>query len=270
LENSEEFAEFIRKHNPSAEALAIVQNEIQAEIKHGLLMIQKATNIAIQKVKDDAKADSKVEPTQAKRRGQSKGAARSSQVKRSLRNSAIKEGKSNPVERRQSDRKRNLEKNDVNNLLSQELEEKAIVSAVKAIETTSTRVFDDNIPEGIVRVHVFSVAGMESPHAFDVFEVKPKSKGATKKCKVGRSAGDDFKKFGISLPKDLEISQKHGVLTSIKKDNTFEFFFEDQGSSNGTFDDAEGVHLEKFVPYKLKNGMQLRMGQSYLQFNFSS
>jgi FHA domain len=269
LENNDEFAEFLRKHNPSAEILALAQKEIQAEVKFGLSMMQKVVNIAIQKVKDDAKVGGNVEPTQTKSRASSKGATRTSKVKRSLRNSALKEQNSNQtVERRQSERKRNLEKNDVNNLLSQELEEKAIVSAVKATET-KTQLFDEFIPEGVVRVRVFSALGMESPHAGDVFDVEPKSKGAAKKCKVGRSGGEDFKKFGVSLPKDLEVSQKHGVLTRSKSKNTIEYFFEDQGSSNGTFDDEEGIRLESNVPYKLTNGMQLRMGQCYLQFNFS-
>lgn len=276
LENNDEFAEFLRKNNPTAESFAQTQKEIQAEIKYGLSMIQKAANMAIQKVSRDAKAA-------VKGQAQSKGATRNSRVKRSLRNSSINEGNlGQTVERRRSERKRNHEKNDIDNDLSQELEEKAIVTAVKKIEKsifsavhtfeTSTRLLDQytDIPEGKVRVQVFSATGMVSPHLGEVFEVEPKTKGAGKKCKIGRSNGEEYKKFGIPLPKDLEISQKHGVLSRSKNKNEIEYFFEDHGSSNGTFDDNEGVRLEEFVPYKLKNGTQLRMGQCSLQFTFSS
>ena len=78
---------------------------------------------------------------------------------------------------------------------------------------------------------------------------------------IGRSTGKRFKKTGVSLYKDSEVSTTHGKIHVIKND----LCFSDLGSTNGSF--LNGQALEARKSYVIHDGDVLKLGQSY--FNIS-
>ena len=76
---------------------------------------------------------------------------------------------------------------------------------------------------------------------------------------IGRSTGKRFKKSGVSLFKDSEVSTTHGKIHIVKGD----LCFSDLGSTNGSF--LNGGALEARHPYVINNGDVLKLGQSHLK-----
>jgi FHA domain len=274
FENNPEFEEFIKKNNPTNETLLSIQKALKSEIDYGFGMTTMAFEWSLRKVRSEPNgAKRPVRSDDAENRVPSKADAKITHGKRSIRNSVIKPGKTpGTIIRQPTGQKRVVHKNEINTILSQELEEKATVSTANQQEI-SNHVFDDavdpsKIPKGKVRIEVLSDVSGESPHVGEVRLVEPKA-NMSQRCKIGRGIGKEYSEFGFSLHKDLEVSTKHGFLTrAIKSKNVYEYLFVDVGSSNGTYDVENNVRLEKNVPYKLQNGMKLLMGKSTLQFHF--
>ena len=78
---------------------------------------------------------------------------------------------------------------------------------------------------------------------------------------IGRSTGKRFKKTGVSLYKDSEVSTTHGKIHVIKND----LCFSDLGSTNGSF--LNGQALEARKSYVIHDGDVLKLGQSYLNIS---
>lgn len=258
LDNNPEFVQYMQTQNPTNAMLEYIRTQIQPEIDHGYEMFMKATIQCIQKVKDDAATGRLLDDVE--NQDVPATAAKTTRGKRSLRISAVKPAAPDTVHRAE----RVSKILDPANVLTN-----TIVPNQSSIATTAGESATDVIPKGSIRVEVFSKSSEEpSVHAGMVRLVQPlppKSAHARRRCKIGRSTGREYKEFGISLFEDLEVSTKHGVLTRVNK----EYFFEDTGSSNGTFDVANNVRLAKLVPVKLEDGMLLQMGQCVLKFNFS-
>ena len=104
--------------------------------------------------------------------------------------------------------------------------------------------------KAILRVHV-----AQGEHAGEKFTFK---KSNRMQVMIGRSTGKRFKKGGISLPKDGEVSTTHGKIWVVKGD----ICFTDLGSTNGSF--LNGEELENRVPYILNHNDKLRVGQCIL------
>lgn len=270
LANAPEFLEFLKEQNLSEESLEYVDKETKRLFNEYVDKTNTVFNFCLDIANRNA----------AKGRNQENVAppatlSKPNNSKRSIRNSNAKRGKSQ-TNRKLSKVKNYVAKHDVNNDLSQELEEKATVSSLPQ-EGKTEIVRDDelllnHIPPGKVRIEVKSdvKAATKSPHEGEIRLVEPKA-NAAQQCKIGRSTGKEYSENGVSLHLDLEVSTKHGLLTrSNSSKNGFEYFYTDVQSTNGTFFVATGVRLTENEKYKLTNGVELRMGQSILQFNFSS
>ena len=76
---------------------------------------------------------------------------------------------------------------------------------------------------------------------------------------IGRSTGKRFKRSGVSLFKDSEVSTTHGKIHVHKDD----LCYSDLGSTNGSFLNGEALAARK--TYVINDGDVLRLGQSHLK-----
>ena len=76
---------------------------------------------------------------------------------------------------------------------------------------------------------------------------------------IGRSTGKRFKRGGVSLFKDSEVSTTHGKLHVHKDD----LCYSDLGSTNGSFLNGEALEARK--TYIINDGDVLKLGQSHLK-----
>lgn len=265
LDNDPEFIEFLKKNEASEESdkqLDRLENLLldQTMLRFDLLFYMLQNNIG--KQGNDSNQEN-LAPTSSK----------ATNCKRIIRNSNVKRGKKDSgVAMMQSILLQpDSGTNDaINNDLSQELEEKVKVSCQPLTDQKITAKEISTIPRGKVRIQVLSDPNFDkkSPHEGEIYIVEP-SGNASKICKIGRSCGKEYTEFGISLHKDNEVSTKHGMLTGKVNKGTWEYYFTDTGSSNGTVDD-KNYKLEVNENYKLANGTKLRLGSSVLLFNFST
>jgi hypothetical protein len=136
------------------------------------------------------------------------------------------------------------------------------------------------VPKNSIRVKVISCSCTSkcNCHIGEVFIVAPplKSDPNGQVCRIGRSRGTTYKKYGISLYKDDEVSTKHANLFRDKEG----FWIMDMHSSNGTRAYQKGYltdeeseaqeyeNLEPMVPYKLTKGLEIGIGGSILKFTW--
>ena len=270
LVNAPEFLEFLNEQNLSEEALEYIEKETKRLFDK---YIENTNEIV--KLCEENTSRMQEQVSNQENRAPTGTSSKPSNSKRSIRNSNVKSGKApTTTNRKLSKTKSYIAKQDVNNDLSQALEEKATVSSIPQGGKTGIvhDVRSNDIPHGKVRIEIKSdfISKTKSPHEGEIRLVEPKA-NASQLCKVGRSAGKEYTDAGISLHLDLEVSTKHGVLTrTTSNKNGFEYYFTDVGSTNGTYFVATGERLKDNEKYKLMNGVDLRMGQSILQFNFSS
>lgn len=138
-------------------------------------------------------------------------------------------------------------------------EEHELVSTTPRVSTTS-RV--SSAPSG---VKVFITSG---PHKGAEFLLQPKP-GAP--CFVGRSKAKEFTGNGISLHKDILVSECHGEIlaedgfsTAIEAGRETKLYFVDLGSANGTTMYDDKVEPESRV--LLVDGLELKVGKSTMKF----
>lgn len=138
-------------------------------------------------------------------------------------------------------------------------EEHEIVSTTPRVSTTS-RV--SSAPPG---VKVFITSG---PHKGAEFLLQPKP-GAP--CFVGRSKAKEFTDNGISLHKDVLVSECHGEILAEDGFNSAseagretKLYFVDVGSANGTTMYEDKVEPESMV--LLVDGLELKVGKSTMKF----
>ena len=119
------------------------------------------------------------------------------------------------------------------------------------------------------------------PHAPTSYTLHPKPNTP---CVIGRSKGKKFSKNGISLYKDQEVSTTHGkflvVMEDVEEEGKEEvdddndgaagssstkprYYYVDVGSTNGTI--YNGLALVANVKLELKNGMEIKVGNSLLR-----
>ena len=156
----------------------------------------------------------------------------------------------------------------------------ASVSTTKeATSNNDTPTSNANTPKSQTTIQVQITTG---PHASSKFLLRPKT-GTP--CFIGRSKGKKFIKNGISLYKDAEVSTTHGKFLleggmtlplgeknnddNMHKENEdlcVKLYFIDVGSTNGTF--YNGEQLEPNTRFLLREGMELRIGNSILKITF--
>lgn len=125
-----------------------------------------------------------------------------------------------------------------------------------------------DIPEG--KVQVLCVKGPSNGKVWQVEPMMETEKKRASDVKIGRSQGKAYKTYGLSLSNDAEVSTYHATIIRQKAG----FYYKDMKSSNGSSlaldcsDQPTTILLEPLKAYKLINGMQVRVGQHVLQFNF--
>jgi len=103
-------------------------------------------------------------------------------------------------------------------------------------------------------IHIDVVGG---PYDGKFYDLQPKSRSH---AWVGRSSSNKFKKSGISLPLDLEVSTTHGRFEYKQG----KFYYQDTGSTNGTL--INGEFCEPGQQYELKpKGMVITTGQTVMK-----
>jgi FHA domain len=255
LDNNPEFQLYLQSQNPTAATIAYIEEQLQPEIKRGFEMMFNASMMAMQKVKDDAARG----VTNGNVENQEPEAPKTTRGKRSLRTSAVNPAPDTVIKSAPATKRKPVTQSTV-------IKKSAVPKAASSkVEDASMM---GEIPKGKILIEVFPGPSGFSPYAGLVFLVEPLPPKAShnKHCNIGRSCAKDFKAFGVSMPNDLEVSTRHGVIHRVNKD----FYYKDLGSSNGTTDVATRTTLEPLEPTKLENGTQLQMGQSILKFNFSS
>ena len=270
LVDSPEFLEFLKGQNLSEESLDNIEKKTKRMFDEYVESTNEVVKLSLQNVSHNASYANDQENIVPF--GTSSKPTKS--AKRSIRNSSVKSGKCRiSTNRKLSKVKSNIAMHVVNHELSQELEEKATVSdAAQGVQDAvlhAGSLLLDDIPNGTVRIEIKSDSDTKSPHEGEIRFVQPTS-NASNLCKIGRSSGKEYSEHGVSLHLDLEVSTKHGLLTRSSGKNGLEYFFTDVGSSNGTYFVGTVDRLIVNEKYKIANGTQLRMGQSILQFNFSS
>ena len=269
LVDAPEFLEFLKQQNLSEESLEYIGNETKRSFDEYIESSNKILQLCWLKASSSALNVQGLGNNQ-ENRAPPGTSSKPTRTKRSIRNSSVKNGKaSTKTNRKLSKAKSYIAKQDVNNFLSQELEEKATVSNLVQEEIAED--LQGEVPRGKVRIEIISdfISETKSPHEGEVRFVEPTS-NASHLCKIGRSSGKEYSEHGVSLNLDLEVSTKHGMLTRTGNKNGYEYFFTDVGSTNGTFDVETGDRLNVNEKYKLENGTELRLGQSVLRFKFST
>ncbi len=105
------------------------------------------------------------------------------------------------------------------------------------------------VPRKVVRVDLTITAG---PYKGKTYKLKFNKAP----LKVGRSQA---KKFKLSLSQDSEVSTTHGDFRCQKIGS---MSFQDSDSTNGSW--LNGSELEPWVPAKIKEGDELRLGQTVM------
>jgi hypothetical protein len=276
IADAPEFLDFLTKQNLSEASLDCIEKETKRLFDEYVESTNELVTLCLQNVSRVPTTGSKQAHGNQENLAPFETSSKSKSTKRSIRNSNVKNGKScSTSNRKLSKAKSYIAKHEVNNDLSQELEEKATVSAIvqKAMseEAHKDSIEFNRLPLGTVRIEVKSDPKSDSisPHEGEIRFVQPTS-NASNLCKIGRSSGKEYSENGVSLNLDLEVSTKHGLLTRSSSKNGIEYFFTDVGSSNGTYFVGTVERLVANEKYKIVNGTQLRMGQSILQFNFTS
>lgn len=127
------------------------------------------------------------------------------------------------------------------------------------------------------------------PHAPSTYTLHPKPNTP---CVIGRSKGKKFSNSGISLYRDQEVSTTHGKFLVVMEDEAEEvldddiennddhgalagsssrmkikprYYYADVGSTNGSI--YNGVALVANVKLELKNGMEIKVGNSLLRIS---
>lgn len=271
LVNAPEFLEFLNEQNLSEESLEYIGQETKRLFDIYVENTNKIVKLCMEntsRIQEEVSNQENVAPTGA--------SSKPSNSKRSIRNSNVKSGKApTATNRKISKSKSYIAKQDVNNDLSQALEEKATVSSIP--QEGKTGILNDtpainDMALGKVRIEIKTdfLSKTKSPHEGEIRLLEAKT-NAPQVWKIGRSTGKEFSELGVSLHLDLEVSTKHGMLTrTTTNQNEVEYYYTDVGSTNGTYFVTTGDCLNANEKYKLMNGTELRMGQSILKFNFSS
>ena len=156
-------------------------------------------------------------------------------------------------------------------------------TAVTATATTTEVEPDITVSSSSPTITVQITVG---PHAPTSYTLHPKPNAP---CVIGRSKGKKFSKNGISLYKDQEVSTTHGkflvVMEDVEEGGKEEvdddddeygaaggsssmiakprYYYVDVGSTNGTI--YNGLALVANVKLELKNGMEIKVGNSLLR-----
>jgi hypothetical protein len=150
-------------------------------------------------------------------------------------------------------------------------------TAVTATATTTEVEPDITVSSSSPTITVQITVG---PHAPTSYTLHPKPNAP---CVIGRSKGKKFSKNGISLYKDQEVSTTHGKFLVVMEDVEEvdddddngaagssssmiakpRYYYVDVGSTNGTI--YNGLALVANVKLELKNGMEIKVGNSLLR-----
>jgi hypothetical protein len=129
---------------------------------------------------------------------------------------------------------------------------RAAVEASKSFVATGTRGRGGVRAAGVPVSLLCTTKGPYHDQAFHLNVVPGKP------CFVGRSRGVKFKRNGVSLPQDLEVSTTHGKIQASADGTTVTF--EDCDSTNGTR--INGEPLPPKDPRVLSNGDELVIGSN--------
>ena len=134
-------------------------------------------------------------------------------------------------------------------------------AAVPVSTTTST---GSDVP--IVRLLVEIVGGEYVGKVFELNHLTPLEPAV-----VGRSRSKKVLKYGISLPKDPEVSTTHGRFLvkgggANSSSSTATVYFTDDGSTNGSM--VNGQHIQNHVDIPLESGMEIQVGGTIMLVTF--
>lgn len=122
--------------------------------------------------------------------------------------------------------------------------------------TTGTKSMNKSQKSKTISIQVQVTTG---PHAGSSYTLTPNNR---KPCWVGRSTSQKFKKGGMSLNKDAEVSTTHGKFHFHPSGPNGKLVYTDTGSTNGTIYNNE--EIEANVPLELEDGMVIVLGMSTL------
>ena len=101
---------------------------------------------------------------------------------------------------------------------------------------------------------------IEGPYSGKKFLTRPRVRGA--KVLIGRSSGKRFRKNGLSLSKDQEVSTNHGRIDA----KSGSLFYVDTQSSNGSRVNNEWI--EENTPIRISSGDTLSVGACKFVLDF--
>ena len=101
---------------------------------------------------------------------------------------------------------------------------------------------------------------IEGPYSGKKFVTRPRARGA--KVLIGRSSGKKFRKSGVSLSKDQEVSTNHGRIDA----KSGSLFYVDTQSSNGSRINNEWI--EENTPTRISSGDILDIGACKFVLDF--
>jgi FHA domain len=264
LDNNPEFQQFLQSQNQTAAAIAYIEEQVQPEIERGFATVFKATMMAMQKLKDDSATD--IAAAAVKRSSAATATATATATAGGTNGNA---GKPCTSTVKPACGKRNCAAKAAPNTQLSKSVKPSKTRGTKKVTASTNNVpvaAGEEIPQGVLRIEVGYMPSLgDSPHVCYVKPLPPKAP-QKEHCKIGRSRGNEFKQFGVSLPMDLEVSTKHGVIHRVNKD----FYYKDLESANGTTVVATDIMLQPLVPFKLENGMELVLGKSTLKFTFAA
>jgi len=264
LDNNPEFMEFMKKNNVNADVFEYIKAQLEPYHNSMVEQMNLATQMALQKAQEDAingnMYDNENQPPASNADAPSTSIKAAGRAFTGQAPSTVAKPSSVAADLGATKKKAPRTTRDRSSALK----------SSKKTTTTASADGDLEVPKGEVRLEVISSTSARNiVGTFKFVKPQPEStKNKGQHAKIGRSTGEEYKKYGFSI-KDDEVSTAHAII--FRKGT--KFYWKDKHSTNGSvanYGNGEREHMISGELYQMRDGMKVELGECIIKINFSS